>query len=97
MLSENIKILRESRNLTQVQFAAKLNVKKQTVSNWENGNVMPSVQQLVNIALIFSGSTDYLTGLDKRRIIDVTDFTDNEVAHIQQLVEAYRKLKLIKK
>ena len=53
MLSENIKILRESRNLTQVQFAAKLNVKKQTVSNWENGNVMPSVQQLVNIALIF--------------------------------------------
>lgn len=97
MLSENIKILRESRNLTQVQFAAKLNVKKQTVSNWENGNVMPSVHQLVNIALIFSSSTDHLTGLDKRRIIDVTDFTDNEVAHIQQLVEAYRKLKLIKK
>jgi len=97
MLSENIKILRESRNLTQVQFAAKLNVKKQTVSNWENGNVMPSVQQLVNIALIFSGSTNHLTGLDKRRIIDVTDFTDNEVAHIQQLVDDYRKLKLIKK
>ncbi|MBQ7890806.1 MAG: helix-turn-helix transcriptional regulator [Erysipelotrichaceae bacterium] len=97
MLSENIQILRESRNLTQVQFAAKLNVKKQTISNWENGYVMPSVQQLVNIALIFSASTDHLTGLDKRRIIDVTDFSDNEVAHIQQLVDDYRALKSIKK
>ena len=97
MLSENIKTLRKSWNLTQVQFAAKLNVKKQSVSNWENGNIMPSVQQLINIATIFSTSIDQLTGLNKRKIIDVTDLSNEEIAHIQQIVNDIRKKESIKK
>ena len=32
--------------LTQVQLADKLGVAKQSISNWENDNIMPSVDML---------------------------------------------------
>ena len=37
MLSENIKVLRESKGLSQEELALKLNVVRQTVSKWERG------------------------------------------------------------
>ena len=37
MLSENIKIIRKSRGLSQEELAARLNVVRQTISKWEQG------------------------------------------------------------
>ena len=37
MLSENIKIIRKSRGLSQEELAAQLNVVRQTISKWEQG------------------------------------------------------------
>ena len=64
MLNERIRSLRVSHNLSQVELAKKLNVSKQSVSNWENDNILPSIEMLVEIAKLFSVSTDYLLGLD---------------------------------
>ena len=41
MLSDNIKILRKAKGLSQEEVAVKLNVVRQTVSKWEQG-VSPS-------------------------------------------------------
>lgn len=60
MLGEQIKNLRMSRGLNQVEMAKIFGVTKQSVSNWENGNIMPSVDMLIKIADFFSVSTDYL-------------------------------------
>ena len=35
---------------TQVSLAQKLNVSKQAVSNWENGNIQPSIDMLIRLA-----------------------------------------------
>ena len=53
MLSEKIKSLRLAGNYSQVDIAEKLSVTKQTVSNWENNNIHPSVDMLVKIADLF--------------------------------------------
>ena len=45
---------------TQVSLAQKLSVTKQAVSNWENGNIQPSIDMLVRLADLFSVTTDYL-------------------------------------
>lgn len=66
MLSTRIKELRVARNLSQVQMAKLLGVTKQSISNWENNNIQPSVDMLVSIARLFSVSTDYLLCLDDR-------------------------------
>ena len=60
MFGEIIKKIRTARNLSQVQLAKELNVSKQTISNWENDNILPSLEMLVRISLFFSVSTDYL-------------------------------------
>ena len=49
-LNENIKELRMQCGLNQVEFAQKMNVTKQCVSNWENDNVLPSIEMLVKMA-----------------------------------------------
>ena len=38
MLSENIKALRKSKGLSQQELAVKVNVVRQTVSKWEQGD-----------------------------------------------------------
>ena len=43
LLNENIKKLRMARGLNQVDFAKKMGVSKQCVSNWENDNVKDEV------------------------------------------------------
>ncbi|MBE7092401.1 MAG: helix-turn-helix transcriptional regulator [Clostridiales bacterium] len=90
MFSSRIKELRISTGLNQVDFAKKLSVTKQSVSNWENGNIQPSIDMLVKIATIFSVSADYLLGLDKRSTIDVSNLTEKQKSHIQSIVDDIR-------
>ena len=72
MLSSQIRQLRTARNLSQVQLAKALGVTKQSVSNWENNNIQPSIDMLVKIARFFSVSTDYLLCLDERQLLDTS-------------------------
>ncbi len=93
MFGDIIKQLRKSRNLNQVQLADYLGVSKQTVSNWENNNILPSIDMLVKVATFFSVQTDYLLELDSRTILDISDLSLEEIAHIQQIINDIRSLK----
>ena len=86
MFGDIIKELRLTHNLIQVQLADELNVSKQTISNWENNNILPSIDMLVKISKFFSVSTDFLLELDSRQYIEVTGLTGKELAHIQQII-----------
>ena len=86
MLGEQIHALRIARNLSQVQLANKLGVTKQSVSNWENNNILPSVDMLKNIASFFHCSTDYLLEMTNGKVyIETTNLTLEQTAHLQQL------------
>ena len=93
MLGERILELRTAHNWTQVQLAQKLNVSKQAVSNWENNNILPSIEMLIKLSKIFSTSTDYLLSLDHRNYIEVTGLTDIQLAHIKFLIDDLKNLK----
>lgn len=90
MLNEKIKKLRLSYNLSQVDLAKTLGVSKQCVSNWENDNVLPSIDMLIKLSRFFNVSADYLLGLDERTDLDVTGLTDAEIAHLKLLIEDLR-------
>ncbi len=85
MLNEKIFELRSLKNWSQVQLANKLSVSKQTISNWENNNIQPSVEMLVKIADLFSVSTDYLLSREKIRL-EVDGLTDLQISHIQDII-----------
>ncbi len=91
-LNENIKKLRISQGMNQVVFAEKLGVTKQCVSNWENDNVLPSVEMLIKIAETFCVTTDYLIGKDSSELIDVSSLTEAQRGHISLIVNDFNEL-----
>ncbi len=91
MLSKRIHELRLAFGWSQVELAKRLQISKQTVSNWENDNIQPSVDMLIRIARVFHVSTDYLLGLDEIPRLDVTGLPGAVVAHLAQLIADYQE------
>ena len=93
MFSDRVKLLREASKLSQVQLAQKVGVTKQTVSNWENDNILPSVEMLIKVCKYFNVSTDYMLGIDDKTYIEVTGLSLEIVKHIQQLINDIKNQK----
>ena len=92
MFGDRIKTLRLAHGLNQVELGKKLGVSKQTVSNWENDNILPSLDLLKKIAVYFACSTDYLLELDDRTEIKVTSLTNEQIAHIVEIIRDFEAL-----
>ena len=90
MLSKKITELRLSFGWTQVQLAQKLGITKQTISNWENDNIQPSIDMLVKLSKVFNVSTDYLLGLTPTNSINVDGLPTEFVSHIVQIIDDYK-------
>lgn len=90
MFYERIKELRLSLGINQVRFASKLGVTKQCVSNWENGNLQPSMDMLIRIAQTFSVSADYLLGLSDKPSLDVNGLSSEQILHLRAIVDDIR-------
>lgn len=58
--AEKICKLRREANLSQLAFAEKLHVSRQTVSKWELGVSYPEIEKLIAISDLFQVSIDYL-------------------------------------
>ena len=56
MIGTFLKLLRKEKNLTQEQLAEQLGVSNRTVSRWENGNNMPDISLLSEIAEFYDVS-----------------------------------------
>ncbi|MDN2453194.1 helix-turn-helix transcriptional regulator [Lactobacillus sp. UCMA15818] len=57
---DDIKMLRKQSNLTQEELAKKLHVTRQTVSTWETGKNMPSLETLHALSQLFNISLEKL-------------------------------------
>ena len=86
VLGNRIQELRKAMNMSQVDLAKVLNVTKQSVSNWENSNIQPSIDMLIRLAEYFNVSTDYLLGLETRRYLEISGLDSKKVQHIQAII-----------
>lgn len=87
MIAERIKFLREQKRLTQAELAKKLGITRSSVNAWEMGISVPSTQYIVELANIFSVSTDYLLGVVKTSSIDINGLDDKDIEMVYKLVE----------
>lgn len=53
-LADNLKKIRKDNNLSQEQFAEKLNVSRQSVSKWESGQSYPEMDKVIQICNLFN-------------------------------------------
>ena len=91
MFGDQIKNLRLSKCLNQVEMAKILGVTKQSVSNWENENIMPSVDMLIKLSQFFNVSTDYLLGLTEKHALNTEGLSEIQIAHIQNIINDIRE------
>ena len=92
LLGTRIKELRKEFGLSQVELAAQMEVTKQTISNWENENIQPSIDMLVGLANVFNVTTDYLLGLDDVPRLSIEGLPLSFAAHLSQIIEDFRSL-----
>ena len=60
IIGKNITRLRKIANMTQLELAEKLNYSDKSVSKWEQGNGIPDVRILMQIAELFGVTLDDL-------------------------------------
>lgn len=60
---EHLRSLREDRDLSQADLAELLNVHQTTYSDYELGRVNVPIPLLIQLALYFNTSIDYIVGL----------------------------------
>lgn len=86
MFNEQLKKLRKNSGINQIQLAEALGVTKQSISNWENDNILPSVEMLIQIANYFKVTTDFLLDLTTSHYLKTDGLTEVQISHIQNLI-----------
>lgn len=64
IVAKNIATLRQSREMTQLELADKLNYSDKAISKWERGESLPDIAVLITVADLFEVSLDYLVRPD---------------------------------
>jgi transcriptional regulator with XRE-family HTH domain len=80
-LGMKISQLRRSSGMTQEELGKRLSVSAQAVSKWENGDSLPDLSLIVQLAEIYDCSTDYLLGRE-----------GGLASLLPQICEAYSKM-----
>lgn len=89
--STRIKELRQNKGLRQEQVAKLIGVKKNAISTYENDTRQPSFEILIRMANLFRVSTDYLLGQTNDRYIDTSGLSEQDIAVVNEVVEALTK------
>jgi transcriptional regulator with XRE-family HTH domain len=83
--TSNIKFLRKRRSRTQDDVAAALNLKRSTLSGYENGVAQPGIDILVSFSGYFNISIDTLLK------IDMTRLSESQLGELERGYDAYVK------
>ena len=86
-IGKKLKEARLNRDLTQEVIAEKLNVSRQTISNWENEKSYPDIISVIELSNLYSISLDDLLKGDERMMEHLEEST-NVVKSNQKLIGA---------
>lgn len=88
---DKLKTLRTDAGMTQTELAKRLSITKSVVSYYELQERTPSPDVLIQLADIFHVTTDYLLGIDHKKMIDVSDLSDEDMHFLLITIETLRK------
>ena len=89
-----LKELRLQVGLTQKQLADQLGITKSVVSFYELRERTPSPEVLVKMASVFHVSADYLLGIEKGKILDITGLDSEDEKVLRVMIEHLRNKNL---
>lgn len=81
--ASNIKILRKRKGRTQDEVACALNLKRSTLSGYENGIAQPDIETLISFSSYFNVSIDTLLR------VDISKLSDSQLGELERGYDAY--------
>ena len=90
VLTTRLKEQREGKHLSQKEVANAIGVSASIISNYENGERLPSLENLILLARFYRCSTDYLLGIDKPKgkYMDVSMLSEKHFALLQEFLSS---------
>lgn len=90
---DNLKKIRKDKKMSQEQLADRVNVSRQSVSKWENGEAYPEMNNILELCKIFNCKINDLVHtdmsdislLDEDIIMNVVKFNENKQKNIKTL------------
>ncbi len=76
MIDANIKFLRKRAGLSQEELAEKIDVSRQSVAKWENGESLPDIIKCRDLAMLFGTTIDNLINYS----FEDDEMTDNKTS-----------------
>ena len=86
----NLKTLREKKNITQIKLSVDIGLSQEIISHYEIGQSKPNIENLIKIADYFHCSTDYL--LNRTNIPNVIENVNTSDIEISDIVTKYKSL-----
>ena len=77
--------------MTQTQVAKRLNLSKSAISGYENNIKTPSLEVLKEMCKLYGVTSDYLLGLDHRRVIYTDRLSERQEEILNNILEEFRK------
>lgn len=104
IFSKNLKFLREKNKLSQNKLAELANVNQTTIARWENEEISPSLDNILDVADALNISVANLTGIDLEKketnsfdelelLFDKNKdvLTDDDIEYIKFIIEKRKK------
>ncbi|MBQ8234899.1 MAG: helix-turn-helix transcriptional regulator [Bacilli bacterium] len=88
---ENLRIIREKRNINQVKIAVDLEISQESISKYETGKAFPSKDILIKLANYLNCSVDYLLGRTDNPTVNREKKSNND-ENIENLIFRYKRL-----
>ncbi|MBQ6743410.1 MAG: helix-turn-helix transcriptional regulator [Acidaminococcaceae bacterium] len=84
-IGSKIRIVREHMGLTQDEFGHRIGAAKQTISGWENGQSLPDIITLCDIAEMCGLTLNDFVEISNNDSFPATEFSDKERCTIERL------------
>ncbi len=91
MISHRIKELRERNHFSQAELAKILGITRSSVNAWELGISVPSTKYVIELAHLFSVSSDYLLEIEHKEVLDISGLDDDSVKILTYMACYMRK------
>ncbi len=87
LIGPRIKLLREEKGISQTKLGEAVNLTKTTISHYENGTRVPSIETLIDLANYFKVDLNYILGTDNLIISDKRSLqvSDEEIEFILEI------------
>jgi len=84
--------LRKKRGLSQQEVADRLERNANTIAKYERNLLTPSVEVLIQLAILYNSSTDYILGLSNRTPIYLDNFSEEQQRFIVNVAQQARDI-----